>query len=374
VTAPLGEPGDARDLVVSGLTRRFGGVTALAGVDLVVRRGEVVTILGPSGSGKTTLLKIVAGYETPDGGSVRVGTEELTALAPGKRNIGMVFQNYALFPHMTVAQNIAFPLEMRKVDRATLRDKVGWALQTVGLPGYEARFPRQLSGGQQQRVALARAIVFDPKLLLLDEPFGALDRKLREQMQLEVKALQRRLGVTTLFVTHDQEEALVLSDRIAVMSHGRIEQFGTPQQIYAHPVNRFVADFIGDSNVLEARVESVDGARGVAVLDGGARVQVSPRAGSIALAPGAIVALVLRPERICRQGDEARPSDPDNRFAATVVSTVYLGESTKLRLALDGGPEVVARWPFSERLPVPEAGARVAVGWSAGDAHVVPGG
>ena len=233
------------ELRVEGVTKRFGEVLALDGVTLAVAEGELLTILGPSGSGKTTLLKVVAGFETPDAGTVRVDGAEITALPPARRDIGMVFQNYALFPHLTVKGNVAFPLEMRNIARAEIERRVGDALALVELAGYESRLPRQLSGGQQQRVALARAIVFNPRLLLLDEPFGALDRKLRETMQLEVRRLQRRLGLTTIFITHDQEEALVLSDRIAVMNKGTIQQVATTTEIYERPANDFVADFVG---------------------------------------------------------------------------------------------------------------------------------
>ena len=222
-------------LSLTAIAKSYGSVIALAGIDLQVPDGEIVTILGPSGSGKTTLLKIVAGFELPDAGRVELAGDDITCVTPASRGIGMVFQNYALFPHMRVAENIAFPLEMRRLARAETQERVSSALALVGLAGYEARYPRQLSGGQQQRVALARAIVFEPRLLLLDEPFGALDRKLRDQMQLEVKRLQRQLGITALFVTHDQEEALAISDRIAVMNAGRIEQIGAPEELYLRP-------------------------------------------------------------------------------------------------------------------------------------------
>ena len=271
-------------LSLSSVVKRYGTVLAVAGVDLSVRDGEILTILGPSGSGKTTLLKMVAGFEQPDEGRVRLGERDITDATPASRGIGMVFQNYALFPHMPVAENVAFPLEMRRVGQSQIKERVTRALALVGLAGYEKRYPRQLSGGQQQRVALARAVVFEPPLLLLDEPFGALDRKLREQMQLEVKRLQRQLGITALFVTHDQEEALVLSDRIAVMNLGRIEQIGTPFEIYAQPVNRFVADFIGESNLYRGNV-SASGAR---QDDGGDRRRVDGRGADGSAASGGI--------------------------------------------------------------------------------------
>ena len=224
---------------------------------------------------------------------MRLKGEDITFATPAKRGIGMVFQNYALFPHLTVERNVAFPLEMRNVAKAQIRERVAAVLQLVGLGELAARLPRELSGGQQQRVALARSVVFDPGLLLLDEPFGALDRKLREQMQLEVKRLQRRLGLTALFVTHDQEEALVLSDRIAVMSAGRIEQLGTPEEIYAHPVNWFVADFVGESNLFRGRLGADGAGKPLALMDGGARIAVPPSP----FAPGSEVGVLVRPER-----------------------------------------------------------------------------
>src|ERR1700722_14226693 len=247
------EPAGA-GLALRGIRKAFGPVAALDGIDLEVKPGEFLTILGPSGSGKTTLLKIVAGFELPEEGDVLLGGADVTFTAPARRNVGMVFQNYALFPHLDVRRNIAFPLEVRRLPRAEIDRRVGATLALVDLEGYEGRFPRQLSGGQQQRVALARAIVFDPQLLLLDEPFGALDRKLREAMQLEVRRLQRRLGLTTVFITHDQEEALILSDRIAVMSHGRIQQVATTTEIYERPSSDFVADFVGESNIFRGTV------------------------------------------------------------------------------------------------------------------------
>src|SRR5437588_305445 len=264
------KPADA-GLALRGIRKAFGPVVALDGIDLDVKSGEFLTILGPSGSGKTTLLKIVAGFELPEEGAVLLGGEDMTFTAPAKRNVGMVFQNYALFPHMDVRGNIAFPLEVRRLPRAEIDRRVAATLALVDLDGYEGRFPRQLSGGQQQRVALARAIVFGPQLLLLDEPFGALDRKLRETMQLEVRRLQRRLGLTTIFITHDQEEALVLSDRIAVMNKGAIQQIATTTEIYERPANDFVADFVGESNIFRGTVT----ASGTVALDGGGSLKVA---------------------------------------------------------------------------------------------------
>src|SRR5712671_3511075 len=241
------------------VTKRFGDVVALNGVSLAIGRGEFMTLLGPSGCGKTTLLKLAAGFLGPDGGSIAIHGKCVNDVPAYKRGIGMMFQNYALFPHMSVAENVGYGLKARGVGRRERRQRVAEVLALVKLTGMEDRKPRQLSGGQQQRVALARALVIRPKVLLLDEPFSALDRNLRASMQVEIKEIQRKLGVTTIFVTHDQSEALSLSDRIAVLAEGRIRQLGTPDEIYCHPVNRFVASFVGDVNVLRARLEHVHG-------------------------------------------------------------------------------------------------------------------
>lgn len=345
-------------LSVKGLVRRFGAVAALGGVDLDVAEGEFLTILGPSGSGKTTLLKCVAGFEIPDEGAVLLGGEDVTLAPPRRREVGMVFQNYALFPHMTVAQNVAFPLEMRRRPREEVARRVAEALRLVELEPFAARLPRQLSGGQQQRVALARAVVFGPRLLLLDEPFGALDRKLRESLQLEVRNLQRRLRLTTLFITHDQEEALIMSDRIAVMDKGRLEQVGRPGELYARPATRFVADFLGESNLLDGTAAGAG-----AMVPGFGTVPVPPAA------PGPVT-LLLRPEAL-RLGQEAEAMPCRGR--GTVLDTVFLGVSAKLRLRLDGGGEVLARVPLRPSTPLPAGdGDTVPVGFAPEDVHVVP--
>jgi putative spermidine/putrescine transport system ATP-binding protein len=346
-------------LSVQRIVRRFGPVAALGGVDLDVAEGEFLTILGPSGSGKTTLLKAIAGFEIPDEGTVLVGGEDVTLTPPRHRDVGMVFQNYALFPHMTVAQNVAFPLEMRRRPRDEVARRVEEALRLVELQSFGQRLPRQLSGGQQQRVALARAVVFGPRLLLLDEPFGALDRKLRESLQLEVRRLQRNLRLTTLFITHDQEEALIMSDRIAVMDKGRIEQIGLPGDLYARPATRFVADFLGESNLLEGVAKA-----GSASIAGFGPVPL-PRS-----QPDGPVTLLLRPESLrLGEGVEALPC----RAQGTVIDTVFLGLSAKLRLRLDGGSEVLARIPLRPSAPpLPGDGESVTVGFSPEDVHVVP--
>jgi spermidine/putrescine ABC transporter ATP-binding subunit len=338
------------DLKVEGLVKRFGEVVGLDGVSLDIASGELLTILGPSGSGKTTLLKVVAGFETPDAGSVKVDGIDITAMPPAKRDIGMVFQNYALFPHLTVARNVAFPLEMRNVGKAEIGRRVAEALELVELKGYAQRLPRQLSGGQQQRVALARAIVFNPRLLLLDEPFGALDRKLRETMQLEVRRLQRRLGLTTIFITHDQEEALVLSDRIAVMNKGRIEQVASTNEIYERPANDFVADFVGESNIFHGTVTEV----GSLTLDSGRRLLIDQ-----SVPVGSRVGVLMRPERFGRGA---------NTFSGEVKEAVYLGASLKLRLACDDGLELIVRQPAGG--PLPATGSRINIGIEPESIHV----
>jgi putative spermidine/putrescine transport system ATP-binding protein len=240
----------ALPISISGITKTYGKVFALDNVDLEIRKGEFLTLLGPSGSGKTTLLMALAGFTRPDSGSIRFGDEEIILKPPHLRNVGMVFQSYALFPHMSVAANVGFPLKLRKAARSEIDTRVAEALATVQLDGYGERRISQLSGGQKQRVALARAIVFSPRILLMDEPLSALDKKLREHMQIELRHLHEKLGMTTVYVTHDQREALTMSDRIAVINHGRLMQLDTPREIYDRPANRFVADFLGESTFL----------------------------------------------------------------------------------------------------------------------------
>ncbi len=339
------------ELRLEGIAKTFGEVVALDQVSLTVQRGELLTILGPSGSGKTTLLKVVAGFETPDQGSVKVDGVEIARLPPAERDIGMVFQNYALFPHLNVRRNVAFPLEMRNTAKGEIERRVTDALNLVELAGFDERLPRQLSGGQQQRVALARAIVFNPRLLLLDEPFGALDRKLREMLQLEVRRLQQRLGLTTIFITHDQEEALVLSDRIAVMSKGSILQIASRSEIYERPVNDFVADFVGESNIFHGAVS----AQNTITLDNGRVLQVRSDA-----TPGKRLGVLMRPERFSSSGA--------NVFAGEVLEAIYLGASFKLRLRCESGMELLVRQPARGKLPA--KADRLTVGIDADELHL----
>jgi spermidine/putrescine transport system ATP-binding protein len=323
----MAEPADVE---LEHVTKRFGAVIAVHDISLQVRRGELLALLGPSGCGKTTTLRMIAGFEDPDAGQVRIRETVVNDVPPYRRNLGMVFQHYALFPHMSVFDNVAFGLRMRRVPTAELRRLVDEAMALVRLPGLGARFPAELSGGQQQRVALARALVTKPAVLLLDEPLGALDKKLREQMQVELRLLQRTVGITTIFVTHDQEEALTLADRIAVMEHGEIVQSGTPSEIYERPRSRFVSDFIGISNFLEGRVVAVD-AGGVAVeLTGAIRVQA---ASPDRLALGDRVEIAVRPEKI-RLAEAAPPIG--NTLPGRVESVVYLGAVTYYHLRVPG--------------------------------------
>lgn len=356
-------------LQVEAASKRFGQVEALSDVSLSVAAGEFVTILGPSGSGKTTLLKVIAGFEIADTGRVLIDHADITELDPGHRNIGMVFQNYALFPHMSVARNVAYPLAMRGMPKAEIARRVNQALDMVELGAMAERLPKQLSGGQQQRVALARATVFQPRLLLLDEPFGALDRKLREQMQIEVRRLQRRLGLTTLFITHDQEEALVMSDRIAVMDHGRILQVATPSEIYEAPANPFVADFVGESNIFTGVVEADAGKVLRVRIERGPMIEVSQGA-DVSASPGQKVRVMVRPERIVDLSREQNPMQA-NRIEGRVTDTAYIGVSDKYRVATTDGLDVLIRLPSGPSHRRYSAGEAIVVGFGADDARLV---
>ena len=341
-------------LRAQGISKSYGLVEALRPVDLDVASGEFLTVLGPSGSGKTTLLQIICGLIEPSSGRLHVDGRDETDTPAHKRGIGVVFQNYALFPHLTVAENVAFPLQMRRLPAGEVREKVAATLAMVGLDGLRDRFPRELSGGQQQRVALARCFVYAPALIMMDEPLGALDRKLREAMQIELKRLHRETGATIMFVTHDQEEALALSDRICLMNAGRIEQLGTPQEIYETPATLFAADFIGISNVLRGRV---DGAGGLATADG---VFALP----YPVAPGGEGALVIRPEHV-ELGAEGAPG-----LTGVVAETVYAGSETRLIVTLASGASITARRPAS--LKPLAIGATVSIGWATERARFLP--
>ncbi len=344
--------------------KTYGAVTAAAGINLEVGQGEFVTFLGPSGSGKTTTLMMVAGFVEATSGEILLDGKPLNPLPAYKRDIGMVFQHYALFPHMTVAQNVSFPLEMRHIGKEERRRQVEEVLSLVGLEGFDSRYPKQLSGGQQQRVALARAMVFKPRLLLMDEPLGALDKKLREHMQIEIMHLHKNLGITILYVTHDQEEALVMSDRIAVFNQGRIEQIGRPQDLYETPKTRFVADFIGETNFLSGRLEQV--AKGFGILERAGRP--SGRLGQ-EMALGSAAVLAVRPERM--QVGKAAP-EGNNQVAGTLTDLIYLGQSRKLVARLEDGNEVVALEQAGGEQIALQEGEQVIFSWKAEDARVLP--
>jgi len=319
----------ALPITIRQLTKRYGKAHALDHIDLDIRSGEFLTLLGPSGSGKTTLLTVLAGFTRPDSGSVRFGDTEMIATPPHRRDVGMVFQNYALFPHMTVAGNVAFPLKLRGVKPDEIARRVERALETVRLGGYGARGVHQLSGGQRQRVALARAIVFEPRILLMDEPLSALDKQLREHMQIELRQLHDQLGMTTVYVTHDQREALTMSDRIAVINGGRIMQLDAPRALYERPTNRFVAEFIGESAFVPVQVRG-----GVATLGGRAlRVSAPPADGRRWL--------MLRPEllRVLDGPDDGGA----NLLDATLRAIVYQGDSSLLQVTLADGTPVGVR-------------------------------
>jgi putative spermidine/putrescine transport system ATP-binding protein len=334
------------------LEKAYDGTLVVRDLTLAVNAGEFLTLLGPSGSGKTTTLMMIAGFVPSSGGEIYIDDRPVGRVPPERRDLGMVFQSYALFPHMTVAENIGFPLRMRRRPRAEIRRKVAAALEMVKLPGYEQRMPRQLSGGQQQRVALARAIVFEPRVLLMDEPLGSLDKKLREHMQAEIKRIQRQLEMTVIYVTHDQQEALTMSDQIAVMHNGRVQQVGRPAELYDEPVNTFVADFIGESNFVGGTATAIgaDGTVEVRCASG----QVFRAVGHVAVRPGMAVVGSIRPERLAL----AIGADPDpgfNLWTGRISEIVFLGDAVRYRVVFG---DVALTVKTQDR----DIGARAAVG------------
>ncbi len=342
-------------IALDGVSKRFGSHTAVDDVTLEIREGEFFSMLGPSGCGKTTSLRMIAGFEEPDSGRVVLQGTEVTSVSANRRAVNMVFQQYALFPHMSIYDNVAFGLKMKRVPSSEHRARVQELLQVVDLEGLENRRPRQLSGGQQQRVALARALVNRPAALLLDEPLGALDVKLRKHMQLELKRIQLELGTTFVYVTHDQEEALAMSDRIAVMNRGKVEQLGTPREIYDHPSTAFVADFIGSLNAIELTIDELVGEYSVTRLGEDERV-VAPAAGR---RPGDAVRVAVRPEHV-HVGTAA--TGEGSRLTGTVAQVVYLGMYTQFHVDTRAG-RIVSHRIADESTAGLEAGSRVTLTW-----------
>jgi spermidine/putrescine transport system ATP-binding protein len=353
-------------LEIQGVTRRFGTFTAVDNVSLAIEAGEFFTLLGPSGCGKTTLLRMVAGFDLPDEGRIVLDGADLADRPPEQRPVRTVFQGYALFPHMTVEGNVAFPLQMARTAPGEIPGKIAAALEDVRLAGFGKRYPHELSGGQKQRVALARALVTHPTVLLLDEPLAALDAKLREELQIELINLQKEVGITFVYVTHDQTEALALSHRIAVMNKGRVEQVDEPSRIYGFPRTRFVADFIGQCNLLSGQVTGYSA--GVATLDVPGLGPV--RAATPDTAVGAAATVALRPEKI-RIGARAPGDAPGNQFRGVVHDLLYMGDVTVYRVTTSGGSQLEALLANSQsgRAKFFEAGDAVEMSWSPDAGH-----
>ena len=351
----------ALPITARNITKTYGKVHALDDVSLDVKSGEFLTLLGPSGSGKTTLLMVLAGFTRPDQGSLKFGDQEMIRTAPHLRDVGKVFQNYALFPHMTVAGNVGYPLRLRNVPMPEISQRIEKALETVQLGGYGTRKIDQLSGGQKQRVALARSIVFEPRILLMDEPLSALDKKLRDRMQIELRHLHEKLGMTTVYVTHDQREALTMSDRIAVLNHGRIMQLATPQGLYEQPTNRFVADFIGDSTFLSVE------RHGDQITYNGVPLKTSrpvPDAASLVL--------MLRPERVRLA---TKTTKTVNEFQATASELVYQGDSYLMYATMPDGTEISLRGAIRQGTvaALPKIGDHVTLALEPGDTVLIDG-
>ncbi len=358
---------ESKDALVKliGVEKSYDGRTlAVRNLTLHVAQGEFLTLLGPSGSGKTTTLNRLAGFERPTRGEILLAGRPVDRLPPYQRNIGMVFQNYALFPHMTVAENVAIPLSVRRLGRAEIVERVRLALAMVRLETFADRRPAQLSGGQQQRIALARALVFEPSLVLMDEPLGALDKKLREQMQIEIKLLHERLGLTVVYVTHDQDEALTMSDRIAVFHDGRVMQQGTPDILYSQPQDAFVAGFIGENNLLTGTVEAVHDGDVRVALAGGLRL-LAAAVGQMSV--GAPVVVAVRPEAIQLVG--ASDAAADNRCRALVRSRIYLGDHQRLLATVDNGHTITVKVATGTEVAT---GAAVFLSWATADCRAFP--
>jgi spermidine/putrescine ABC transporter ATP-binding subunit len=354
------DSGAPSQLTLHDLTKQFGPVRAVDKINIEVKGGEFVTLLGPSGSGKTTTLQMIAGFVEPTAGEILIDQQRITAPAY-KRGIGMVFQNYALFPHMTAAENVAFSLKVRRVKKDRIRQLVTEALEMIGLADRGNSYPKQLSGGQQQRIALARALVFRPKIVLLDEPLGALDKKLREELQLELTRIQKQLQVTMIYVTHDQEEALVMSDRIAVFNEGKIEQLAEAEELYERPNSVFVADFIGEANIFRGSLTQGNGR--LYLLADKLKLAVSEHAEP--QDEGTRAALVVRPERlkVAHASAEAKPKSNENTIRATVREVIYLGSERKYILATSDGKNLISRHQVGTGDVEPRPGDKVIACW-----------
>jgi spermidine/putrescine transport system ATP-binding protein len=358
---------------LEGVTKRFGDFTAVRDITLSFQPGEFFTLLGPSGCGKTTTLRMVAGFEQPTEGSILIDGTNVAGLPPFKRPTNTVFQSYALFPHLSVEENVAFGLRRRRVDKSEVRRRVAAELERVGLVAEAKRKPRQLSGGQQQRVALARALINLPTVLLLDEPLGALDLKLRKGLQIELKNIQRDVGITFIYVTHDQEEALTMSDRIAVMNRGVVEQVDPPEEIYERPRTDFVAGFIGVSNLMPGRIVSKSGDQAEVRLDAGVTVRISADGAR----PGEGCQVVVRPEKIEVRTVEEPARDSEPSVEGLVEASVYLGTATQMVIRLAGDTTLTVLVPNTDeaqRQRLPGAGARVRLAWLAQHMHLIPAG
>ncbi|WDY57621.1 ABC transporter ATP-binding protein [Pseudomonas sp. PSKL.D1] len=341
-----------------GVQKSYDGESLIVkDLNLDIRKGEFLTLLGPSGSGKTTSLMMLAGFETPTAGEIQLAGRSINNVPPHKRDIGMVFQNYALFPHMTVAENLAFPLSVRNLSKTDISERVKRVLNMVQLDAFAKRYPGQLSGGQQQRVALARALVFEPQLVLMDEPLGALDKQLREHMQMEIKHIHQRLGVTVVYVTHDQGEALTMSDRVAVFHQGEIQQIADPRTLYEEPCNTFVANFIGENNRINGTLLASDGKRCQVQLARGERVEAL--AVNVGQA-GEPVTLSVRPERVRLNGHS---ESCVNRFSGRVAEFIYLGDHVRVRLEVCGKADFFVKQPIAELDPALAVGDVVPLGW-----------
>ena len=343
-----------------------GEVLVVKDLNLEIEHGEFLTLLGPSGSGKTTTLMMMAGFESTTHGDIILNGRSLKLVPPHKRDIGMVFQNYALFPHMTVYENLEFPLQCHKVDKSTREKKISDALAMVELTGFEKRRPNQLSGGQQQRVALARALVFEPQIVLMDEPLGALDKKLREQMQIEMKHIHQNVGLTFVYVTHDQSEALTMSDRIAVFDDGVIQQLDEPEELYERPKNAFVAQFIGENNRLQGRIREITGGRCVVDLSGGHRITALP---VNVTESGQATTISIRPEVIVLGATES--SGCDDIFTAVVLEQIYMGDHTRVRVAAFGNDDFVVKVPRGSGEKGFELGQEISIGWRSADCRAL---